>query len=155
MGIPDKFFHALGLEKGLVNITTANILAAITAGIFWLFLASILKPADYGELNYFISVAMTSSIISTLGLQVTVQTYLPKGDEVLKNQANWMVFLSNCIIMAPMILIFHNIPIVVLVFGLAIFTMTQAELLARSNFNKYFYIVMGQRALQVILSLSL
>lgn len=153
MDIRDKFFQALGLEKGLVNITMANLLAALITGIFWFYLASILQSSAYGELNYFMSIAMTVSIVSTLGLQVTVQTYLPKGEEILKNQANWTVLLSNCVIVLPLILIFHNIPTIVLSVGLAIFTMVQAELLGKSNFKKYFYIVVGQRVLQVILSL--
>ncbi|OLB90695.1 MAG: hypothetical protein AUH25_04235 [Thaumarchaeota archaeon 13_1_40CM_38_12] len=155
MGMRDKFFRALGLERGLVNITTANIIAAIVGGIFWLFLASILKVANYGELNYFISVAMISSVVSTLGLNVTVMTYLPKGEELLKNQANRMVLLSNCIILLPMIFIFHNISTLALVFGFSIFTMAQAELLGRRNSKKYFYITVGQRVLQVPLSLLL
>jgi O-antigen/teichoic acid export membrane protein len=150
-----NILRLLGIEKGLVNVTAGNVISSLIGVAFWLFLASIMTVEDYGKLNYYLSIAMTASALALMGLNVTVMTYLPKGDDIIKHQANLLILIANCVICAILFLLTRNIPVIIMLFGLSFFTMAQAEILGRSNFKKYSYVVIGQRVLLVPISLSL
>jgi len=86
-----KFLERVGLEKGFVNVAGGNIIASIIGAIFWLFLASFMTTEDYGQLHYFLSTAMLFSSLSLMGLGITVITFLAKGEQEIKFQANLLV----------------------------------------------------------------
>ena len=61
-------------NSGLAYVGLGNFIALAIHGLFWFLLASMLTAEYYGELNYYISVAAISSVISMLGLGTTVVT---------------------------------------------------------------------------------
>ena len=155
MTIFNKLLKLLGLDKGLVSVAGGNTIASITGAVFWLFVAALMSKAEYGQLNYFLSTAFLFSSLSLLGLGTTVTTFLSKGDESVKYQANLLVIFSNCAIFLLLLIFINNLSVGILLFGLSFFAMSQANYLGQRNYKKYSYIVIGQRLLNVPLSLLL
>ena len=151
----NKLLKLLGLDKGLVSVAGGNTIASITGAIFWLFVATLMSKEGYGQLNYFLSTAFLFSSLSILGLGTTVTTFLSKGEEDVKYQANLLVLFSNCVVFVLLLMFINHLSVVILLIGLSFFAMSQAEYLGRRNYKKYSYAVIGQRLVNVPLSLCL
>jgi O-antigen/teichoic acid export membrane protein len=150
-----KFVQLIGLEKGLIFVTAGNTIASLAGALFWLFLASILLVEDYGRLNYHLSLAYFLSVLSLLGLNTTVTTFLAKGNESLKYQANLLVLISNCFVVFSLLFLIKEISTVLLLIGISFYTMSWAEILGRKDYKKYSLVLILQRSLQILLSLFL
>src|SRR5207249_3113343 len=155
MNFFNKLLRLLGLDKGLVSVAGGNAIASLTGAVFWLFVAALMSKEEYGQLNYFLSAAFLFSNLSLLGLGTTVTTFLSKGDEAVKYQANLLVLFSNCVVFVLLLIFINHLSVVLLLIGISFFGMSQAEYLGNRNYKKYSYIVIGQRLVNVPLSLSL
>jgi len=151
----NKLLKLVGLDKGFLSVTAGNTIASITGAIFWLFIATLMSIEDYGELNYFLSIAFIFGSLSLLGLGTTVTTFLSKKNEDVLYQANLLVLFSNCIVFIILLLFINNLFVVILLVGLSFFAMSRAEDLGRRNYNKFSYFVISQRLVNVPLSLLL
>jgi O-antigen/teichoic acid export membrane protein len=151
----NKFVQLIGLEKGLVFVTAGNIITSLSGAFFWLFIASLLPVEEYGRLNYHISLASLLSVISLLGLNTTVITFLAKGNENIKFQANLLILISSCVMALFLFVFIREIPTGFLVIGLSLYIMSWTEILGRKRYRKYFFVIMLQRSLQITLSLLL
>jgi O-antigen/teichoic acid export membrane protein len=141
------------VEPSLVGV--GNLTAGAVGGIFWLLLASIVEVSDYGILNYYISISTILSTFSVLGLNVTVMTFLPKGEEKLKHQSNMLVLVTNVLIVIPLLALTQNVFLALLILGTSFFTMTISEVLGRKSYSKFPVHVIGQRIAQFALSIAL
>jgi len=150
-----NFLGWFGISKEFSRITVANGLSSVITGVFWIFLASIMSTEDYGKLGYFLSIALMFSSISLIGLNNTIMTLIPKGIERIKAEANFIVLISNLIILVPLLLFLNHIPIVLLLVALSFFSMSLAEELSRKNFKKYSYYTISQRTILVVASILL
>ncbi len=149
-----KILRATKLDSGLTYVGAGNLLASILGGLFWFALASILATEDYGRLNYYIAIGSMLSVVSLLGLNTTVITFVAKGFEKIRHQANLVVLVSNSFVF--ILLIFMNYPpLSFLIIGLSFFTMSVAELLGGKLYKKYFFLLIAERASQVALSIGL
>lgn len=148
-----KLIESIG--KDLATVTTGNTIAAVGGGLFWLFIASLLNPEEYGEVNYYLSIGLVSATLSLMGLNTTVTTFLAKGNERLRYQANLLVLSSNILVLLLLILFVNHLATMVLLIGWSFFVMSWAEILGRKDYKKYSLVIIGQRALQIFLSLSL
>jgi len=150
-----KFLNWLGFDKGFGNVIGGNTIAALAMSSFWLVLASLLSPEEYGQLGYYLAFAMLFSHISIFGLGPTITTYLAKREEKILPQANFVVLISNFVIMGIMFLLIDHLPTVLLLSALSFFTMSRAEDLGRQNFKKFSYFIMARRFVHIPLSLTL
>ena len=66
--ILDKFYALRGI--GFIGFT--DIISSGITGIFWLYVASILDPNEYGEISFLISLGAISSVFSLIGTQNTI-----------------------------------------------------------------------------------
>ena len=64
----NNFKEKIIRQKDLASVGFANIVGTGIAAIFWLYLASVIEPAEYGELHYFIAIASLGLIISLIGM---------------------------------------------------------------------------------------
>ena len=67
-------------DLGIVGI--GNITASLISGIFWFYFASLLGAEQYGEVSYYISIAVIASTLSFLGLGNAVIVYTAKGEKI-------------------------------------------------------------------------
>src|SRR5919198_2632444 len=142
-------------SKDLVFVTAGNTTGSLVSAIFWLFIASLLTVHDYGLVNYYLSLSLLLSVLSLLGLNTTVITFLSKGNEKLKFQANQLVLISNCLAIILLLIFIKSLAAGILLLAISFYTMSWAEILGRKENRKYAIVVMSQRFLQVILSLLL
>jgi O-antigen/teichoic acid export membrane protein len=141
-------------DSGLAYVGLGNFIALAIHGLFWFILASMLTAEDYGELNYYISVAAVSSIISMLGLGTMVITYVAKGSKKIGSQANFVVLLSNAI-GAVVLMIITNYYMSLLLVAVSFFSMTISETLGMKLYKKYFILMVAERATQIGLAIAL
>lgn len=141
-------------DSGLTYVGLGNFIALGVGGLFWFVIASMLTAEDYGELNYYISVASVSSVISMLGLGTTVITYVAKGSKKIASQANFVVLLSNAI-GAVVLMTFTNYYTGLLLVGISFFSMTISETLGKKLYKKYFLLLVAERATQIGLAIAL
>ncbi len=150
-----KFLNRFGIDKGFGNVVGGNIIASMIVGVFGLFLASLLSTEEYGLFGYYLALATLFGTISVFGLRHTVITYLAKGDEKILPQANFVVLISNIIVIGIMYLWIEHLPTILLLGAMSFFSMSRAEDLGRSNFKKFSYYIIAQRLMIIPLSLSL
>lgn len=142
-------------DKGLAYVTFGNTISAIIGALFWLILASILMTESYGKVNYMISLALTLSALSMLGSNTTIITYLAKKEQKVTYQANLLVLISASLVATVVWILIKNIPSSLLIIAMCFFAMTVAELFGRKLYQKYGLIIIGERAMQFVLSFSL
>ena len=65
--------------KGLSTISTATVITSGLGALFWFYMASAMGADAYGQISYFIAIAIIGSRISLLGLGNTMLVYTAKG----------------------------------------------------------------------------
>lgn len=150
-----KIFKPLGIDRGLTYVTIGNLGSAVLGAVFWLILASMLIAESYGVLNYYLASTFIFGTVALLGLNPTVTTYLAKGVKKVKYQSNLLAIVSSVAFIGPLILLTGYLPLSVLLIGVALFQMSVAELLGRKMYKEYTFILVGQRAAQILLGISL
>jgi O-antigen/teichoic acid export membrane protein len=150
----NRILGIIRADSGLTYVGLGNFIALGVGGLFWFVIASMLAAEDYGELNYYISVASVSSVISMLGLGTTVITYVAKGSKKIASQANFVVLLSNAI-GAVVLMTITNYYTSLLLVGISFFSMTISETLGMKLYKKYFLLLVAERATQIGLAIAL
>ena len=64
--------------KNLTLIGASDSIGTILAAAFWFYIATLLEPASYGEIFYFLSIAGIASAIATIGTEPTISVYVSK-----------------------------------------------------------------------------
>ncbi len=147
------FKRLLKEDVGLVYTTFGGLGTSVLGALFWFILASILSVDNYGLANYYIAIASIFSGIGAIGLNMTVTTYLAKGETNILYEANSIVLISG-IITALFLSVFQwssGILSIALIFA----GMTLAEVLGRKTYKEFAIISIGGRIAQIILSLLL
>ncbi len=144
----------LGGHRGLIYVTVGNLLGAAITGGFWLLLATVQTPEEYGTTNYGIAIASFSSFVVMLGLNTVVTTYLAKGSTKINIEMNQLVFISS-IVVAVVISVLHDWMLGLIVIGMAFWMMSLYEALGKRLYKQYALINIGARASQLALSLIL
>ena len=146
-----RFF---GAHRGLIYVTVGNLLGAAITGGFWLLLATLQTPEEYGITNYGIAIASFSSFVVLLGLNTVVTAHLAKGSTKINIESNQLVFISS-IIVAIVVSILQDWMLGLIVIGMAFWMMSLYEALGRKLYKQYAFINIGARASQLALSLIL
>lgn len=144
-----------GVDRGLTFVTFGNLGSAVLGGIFWLVLASLLMAESYGQLNYYLAFTFIFGTVSLLGLNPTVTTYLAKGVEKVRNQSNLLAIISTASFILPLVFITGYMSLGALLVGVSLFQMSLAEMLGRKMYKEYMFMLVGQRAAQIVFGISL
>jgi len=148
-----KFIKKISNFKDFTSLGVATISTNVIGGIFWLYMASLLGTEQYGEISYFISIAIMASTISLVGMTNTIIVYGAKG---LKLQST--VFATGLISssIGAIILFFifeNNLGTSFYVIGYVIFTLISSDLIGRKNYLEYSKVIFIQKIMLVILSI--
>ena len=140
-------------QKNLASIGFANIIGTGISAIFWLYLASVIEPAEYGEIHYFIAIAALAQIISLIGGSNVLIVYTAKK---IKIQATlFSISLLVAVVSAIVItVIFFRFDVGLLVLGYVIFELVNAVLLGRKAYTKYSKYFLTQKTLMVVLGIG-
>ena len=140
------------------NLTSLGISSGISNGIgaiFWFYIASLLGTELYGQVSYFLSIAIIGSTVSLLGSTNTLVVYSAKKIKI--QSTIFLIATISALITALIIFIFfqNNLEISIFIIGYVIFSLFTSDLLGKKLFFKYSKIVISQKILQVSLSILL
>jgi O-antigen/teichoic acid export membrane protein len=138
---------------GLVYTTLGGLGSNVLAALFWLALASILTIDDYGLANYYMAIANVAAGVGIVGLNLTLMTYLAKGEKELLYEANSFTLITG-IITAIIISLFYWAAGIIAA-ATIFFNMTLSELLGKKKYRQYAIISIIQQIAQISLSLIL
>src|SRR3989304_3562140 len=116
--------------KDLTTLGFANILSSAISGIFWIYLASLLGTAHYGEVSYFIAIAGIVSTISFLGAGNTIIVYTAKGEKI-QSPIFFISIISSAVTLIAVFIIFSQIGVSLYILGYVIFSLATSELLGK------------------------
>ena len=105
-----KFKEILINRKGLGIIGLSDITGTVISAVFWFFLASVIKPDEYGEIFYFISIIAIAFNLSTVGTLNTTIVFTAKGKQ-LESTLNTISLLFGVVASLVLIIIFYQIDI--------------------------------------------
>ena len=137
-------------DLGVVGI--GNITASLISGIFWFYFASLLGAEQYGEVSYYISIAVIASTLSFLGLGNAIIVYTAKGEKI---QPPIFVVgtISSIITLVAVFLIFSQIGMSLYIVGYVIFALATSEILGKKQYKNYSSYLITQKILMVGFSL--
>ena len=141
--------------KGLSTIGTATLISSGLGALFWFYMASAMGADAYGQISYFIAIAIIGSRISLLGLGNTMMVYTAKG---VKIQAPIYLIAILGSIITSLILFFvflYDVGISLYVIGFVVFTLIISDLLGRKQYKSYAKCLISQKIILIILAVSL
>lgn len=144
----------LGTVKNISAIGIADLAGSAIAAVFWLYLASIMIPQDYGFIHYYIAIASITASISLLGSENTLKVYLPKQ---VKIQSTLYVITLIASTIASLVLYFmyNKIELIILTLAFIISNLAIAEIFGNKQFKLYSKFFILQKILLVIFAFSL
>lgn len=140
-------------EMGLVFTTLGTMVSSFLGGFFWLVLASLLEVESYGLANYYIALASVFSAVALMGLDATVISFTAKGEKRILFQANTLVLVSGLTVAAVLSIFEWSSGL--LSIAMVFFMMSLAEALGKKKYREYAFLSIGQRIVQIALSLLL
>lgn len=140
-------------KRGVIYITLGNFFSSVIAGLFWFILARLIIVESYGYVNYLLSLAALAGACSILGLNITIMTYIPKGED-LTQEADWIVFIISLIFCVLFILL-NLFYVAILTVASSAFTMFFFETLGRKQYKKWMFLTISYRSGQLVSSLVL
>ena len=141
--------------KGLTTMATATFISNGLGGLFWLYMASLMGAEAYGQVSYFLAIAIIGSRISLLGFANTMMVYSAKG---VKIQPPIYLFAILGSIITSLILFFvflYDVGLSLYVIGFVTFTLITSDLLGRKQYKSYAKYIISQKIILIILSVSL
>ena len=139
--------------KNLVNIGAADIFGNIISAVFWIYLAILINPEEYGELHYLISIVGIVSYLTFLGSQNTITVYISKKIEI-QSTFNFISLIGGVFGFLVLFLIFNRLDIGFLVLGYTMNNLVVGELLGKKEFNGYLKYILIQKSLTPILGIG-
>ena len=139
--------------KGIASIGIADSVGIGITGLFWFFLATLIEPEEFGELQYFLSIASIAFILSMVGSQSTITVYAAKNVKLISTL--YVLSLIGSIISSVILLsIFYRLDVSIIIFGYLISELSISYLLGRKLFSNYPWYVLTQKILVVVLGLG-
>ena len=148
-----KIKEILIQRKGLGTIASSDILGSAITAIFWFFLASVIKPDEYGEIFYIISIASIAFSISNVGTENNTIVFTAKRKN-LEPTLTTISLLFGTVSSLVLIIIFYQTDIIILLFGYIINSLSLGYLIGRRFYSKYGIFLLSQKILTVILGVS-
>lgn len=140
--------------KDISSIGIADIAGSVISAVFWFYIASVVGPEGYGEITFFISIAMLSSTISLFGAVNTNIVYTAKNVQI--QSVLYTITLSAGLVSSLIVfLFFNNLGVSFLNFGLIVFSLSTSELLGRKFYRTYSKFVITQRVLLITCAIGL
>lgn len=142
-----------GRLTGLASVGSADIVGNAIAAVFWFYLVSLIDPAKYGEISYFLGIAGVASYIATIGTQNTITVYIAK-DVKLQSTLYFISLIVGIISSIVLALIFYRIDVSLLLLAYIVNALALGDLLGRKLFQNYLKYTLIQKSLTLILGVG-
>jgi O-antigen/teichoic acid export membrane protein len=138
--------------KELSLIGGADIIGAFAGAIFWFILATLMTPEDFGEISYYIGIAVIAAAFVTVGAQNTIVVYSSKNLKI-ESTLYFISLILAIIASFVIIILFYKIDIIFLLFAYVINTLAIGELIGKKLFSQYSKYILVQKFLTLGLGL--
>lgn len=139
--------------KGLAAIGTGDVIGTATSVIFWIYLAAVIEPSEYGEIHYFLGIV---GIVSALALFVTQDSIIVLISKKLKIESTFY-FISIIVGISfsiGLMIVFYRLDASLLLLGYIINTLAIGSLLGKKYYSSYGKYVILQKSLTLVLGLG-
>jgi len=130
----------------LVLLSSANIGGSGLTAIFWFIVAALLVPSEYGQIQYFLSIAGLAYTISLLGTTEVISVYTAKKIE-LQSTLILISVITGTIASVVVLFLFSKVEISFLIIGFIINDIALGYLLGNKFFGKYSKYFIAQKGL--------
>ena len=72
-----------GIIQNISALGIADLGTAVIGGVFWLVIATLIDPEEYGEINYLLSIVGISFSICLIGIRETIIVYTTKKNPII------------------------------------------------------------------------
>jgi O-antigen/teichoic acid export membrane protein len=135
-------------------VTVANIIASALNAVLWLIFAGILLPSQYGLVNFSIAIAAIGAVIGAFGINTLSITNIAKNQAILAGIYT-LAFIISVVTSIALVLLTGSILVGILSFSLVSFSISSSFPLGKSRYKDYMKMLVGQRALLILLCLIL
>lgn len=140
--------------KDLTSLAIANFSGTIALSIFWLYLATLIGEAGYGNIGFLLATGGIVSTITLLGSQQTLIVYTAKDTKI--ESTIFLIVIITAVIGSLITFLFLNSSgVSIYILGVAFFSLVMNESLGRKNYKKYSWGFISQKFLAIIFSLTL
>jgi len=139
-------------ENGILSIGFSDVIGSGVSGIFWLYIASIIEPGDYGEIHYFLGIAGMAHILSMIGSSHALTVFSAK-EERSQSTLFLLSIIPSIFSFFIIIIIFNRFYAGLLAIGYVIFESVNAVTLGRKFYRKYGKMILIQKGLTISLGI--
>ena len=133
-------------NNSLFLLSFANIGGTGLTAIFWFIIAALLVPSEYGQIQYFISIAGLAYVISLLGTSEVISVYTAKKIKLVST-LTLLSIITGIIASIVVLFLFSKIEISLLIIGFIINDIALAYLIGNKFFGKYSKYLITQKGL--------
>ena len=152
--ITEKLKKIVTTNKNLTNVASGDLISNVVGALFWLYIAVLLTPEEYGEVSYLVSIAALASTLSMVGAYNSIVVLTSKN---VKIQAT-INFISSCVGLVSAIIVFSvvdKIEVAFLVFAYIFTNLVIPEFIGKKDYSGYFRFSIIAKVLSVVFSLVL
>ena len=138
--------------KDISILSSASVITNGIGGLFWMYMASLMGPEEYGEISYFISIVMILASISLFGGGNSLVVFGAKGEKI---QSLFFVITIIPSIVGSVILflMFENFGMSIYAIGFVIFTLVISDMLGKKVYANYAKSLVIQRIIMVSIAI--
>ena len=149
-----NFRERLFGQKDILSIGFANLFGSGITAIFWFYIASLLGPAEYGQIHYFLAIAGMAQLVSLFATPNAITVYVAKNIRI-HSTLFFISIIVGIVSSLVVFLFFSRTDTSLLVLGYIIFELSNGFLLGKKLFSNYAKFLLTQKILTVIFGLGL
>ena len=152
--ISEKIKKILTTNKNLSRVASGDFISNLIGALFWLYIAALLTPEEYGEITFLISIAAFASTLSMLGAYNSIVVLTAKNVKIQST----ISFISSSVGLVAAIVVFftvNQVEVGVLIFAYILTNLIIPHVLGKKEFDEYFRIIVFSKILSVASSLIL
>ena len=149
-----NFRERLFGQKDILSIGFANLFGSGITAIFWFYIASLLGPAEYGQIHYFLAIAGMAQLVSLFATPNAITVYVAKNIRI-HSTLFFISIIAGIVSSLVVFLFFSRTDASLLVLGYIIFEISNGFLLGKKLFSNYAKFFLTQKILTVIFGLGL
>ena len=154
MDFKNRIKKTITAYKGLSTLGLSHIISSGMNAVLWFIVAAISGPEGYGEIGFYIAIALISSVVATPGISNTLLVYSNKDEKI---NSSLFGFAMVLIIISSIIIIFivNNFSTSLFFLGYSIFGLVTTDIISKKLFAQFLKITVIQRIFSIILAISL
>ena len=149
-----NFRERLFGQKDILSIGFANLFGSGITAIFWFYIASLLGPAEYGQIHYFLAIAGMAQLVSLFATPNAITVYVAKNIRI-HSTLFFISIIAGIVSSLVVFLFFSRTDASLLVLGYIIFELSNGFLLGKKLFSNYAKFFLTQKILTVIFGFGL